>query len=39
LLTKDEYVTVQVVQNSGGALNVNSGATMSLRWVAEEFTT
>jgi hypothetical protein len=39
LLAKDDYITVQVTQNSGGNLNVSSGATASIRWVAEEFTT
>jgi hypothetical protein len=30
---------VQVLQNSGGNLNVAAGSVASMRWVAEPFTT
>jgi hypothetical protein len=39
LLAKDDYVTVNVTQTSGGDLDVLSGSSCSIRWVAEEFTT
>jgi hypothetical protein len=39
LLAKDDYITISVVQNSGGNLNVSSGASCAFRWVAEEFIT
>jgi hypothetical protein len=39
VLAKDDYLTVQVLQNSGGNLNVAAGSVASMRWVAEPFTT